>query len=140
MDEWTFLNEVAERADSLILLDINNIYVSARNHHFDPLVYLNRINPARVQQFHLAGHSDFGDCVIDTHDHDVPERVWDLYRCALLRFGAISTMIERDANIPEFPDLQRELVLAKNIALETLPDIGQQIPQSVFLHQPGMTP
>jgi uncharacterized protein (UPF0276 family) len=139
MDEWTFMNEVAKRSDSLILLDINNIYVSARNHHFDPLDYLNKIDPARVQQFHLAGHSDFGDYVIDTHDHDVPDSVWDLYGKALQRFGAISTMIERDANIPEFPALQHELEQAKIIALATLPDIGQTIPQSAFLHSTTST-
>jgi uncharacterized protein len=68
MDEWEFVNAVAEAADCLILLDINNIYVSARNHNFNPLDYLNKINPKRVQQFHLAGHSDYGDYVIDTHE------------------------------------------------------------------------
>ena len=135
MDEWTFINEVAERSDSLILLDINNIYVSARNHHFDPLEYLKRINPARVQQFHLAGHSDFGDYVVDTHDHPVTEDVWDLYRSALERFGAISTMIERDAHIPDFPELQDELARARNIAMEVLPDISRSLPESVFLRQ-----
>ena len=69
MEEWEFLNAVAEQADCQILLDINNIYVSARNHNFDPQLYLNAINPERVQQFHLAGHSDYGDYVVDTHDH-----------------------------------------------------------------------
>lgn len=120
MDEWDFVNAVAEAADCLILLDINNIYVSARNHNFNPLDYLNKINPKRVQQFHLAGHSDYGDYVIDTHDHDVPSSVWDLYRAALKRFGGISTMIERDANIPEFSALEAELTIARNIARDTL--------------------
>lgn len=120
MDEWEFVNAVAEAADCLILLDINNIYVSARNHHFNPLDYLNKINPKRVQQFHLAGHSDYGDYVIDTHDHDVPSSVWDLYLAALKRFGGISTMIERDANIPEFSALEAELTIARNIARDTL--------------------
>ncbi|HCE52582.1 MAG TPA: hypothetical protein DER18_14355 [Shewanella baltica] len=120
MDEWEFVNTVAEAADCLILLDINNIYVSARNHNFNPLDYLNKINPKRVQQFHLAGHSDYGDYVIDTHDHDVPSSVWDLYCAALKRFGGISTMIERDANIPEFSALETELTIARNIARDTL--------------------
>ncbi|MGE6451198.1 DUF692 domain-containing protein [Shewanella baltica] len=120
MDEWEFVNAVAEAADCLILLDINNIYVSARNHNFNPLDYLNKINPKRVQQFHLAGHSDYGDYVIDTHDHDVPSSVWDLYCEALKRFGGISTMIERDANIPEFSALETELTIARNIARDTL--------------------
>ncbi|WP_434930369.1 MNIO family bufferin maturase [Shewanella sp. HL-SH5] len=122
MDEWDFLSQVAEAADCLILLDINNIYVSARNHHFNPLDYLKKIDPRRVQQFHLAGHSDFGDYVIDTHDHDVPPSVWTLYQAALERFGPVSTMIERDANIPEFPALYNELLEAKHIAQLTLPD------------------
>jgi hypothetical protein len=122
MDEWDFLSRVAEAADCLILLDINNIYVSARNHHFNPLDYLKKIDPRRVQQFHLAGHTDFGDYLIDTHDHDVSSPVWALYKAALERFGAISTMIERDANIPEFPALYDELLEAKNIARLTLPD------------------
>ncbi|MCB2383665.1 DUF692 domain-containing protein [Shewanella sp. SR1] len=123
MDEWEFVNAVAEAADCLILLDINNIYVSARNHNFNPLDYLNKINPKRVQQFHLAGHSDYGDYVIDTHDHDVPSSVWDLYRAALKRFGSISTMIERDANIPEFYALEAELTIARNIARDTLGEV-----------------
>ncbi|MGI2107223.1 MNIO family bufferin maturase [Shewanella frigidimarina] len=122
MDEWDFLSQVAEAADCLVLLDINNIYVSARNHHFNPLDYLKKIDPRRVQQFHLAGHSDFGDYVIDTHDHDVPASVWTLYQAALERFGAVSTMIERDANIPQFPALYNELLEAKHIAQITLPD------------------
>ena len=123
MDEWTFLNAVAEQADCLVLLDINNIYVSARNHHFDPVTYLNKIEPKRVQQFHLAGHSDYGDYVIDTHDHDVPDSVWDLYGTALERFGAVSTMIERDGNIPEFSGLEQELNIARDIAIKTLPGL-----------------
>jgi uncharacterized protein (UPF0276 family) len=109
----------------LILLDINNIYVSARNHHFDPLAYLEKIDPRRVQQFHLAGHSDYGDYVIDTHDHDIPTSVWTLYQAALQRFGPISTMIERDANIPAFPELYQELCQAKEIANLTLPNNPQ---------------
>lgn len=120
MTEWAFFNEVCTRAGCRMLLDINNIYVSARNHGFDPIVYLNGITPQRVQQFHLAGHSDFGDYIIDTHDHDVPDPVWSLYREALQRFGAVSTMIERDDDIPEFPVLFAELEHARDIARETL--------------------
>jgi uncharacterized protein (UPF0276 family) len=125
MNEWEFLTRIADEADSLILLDINNIYVSARNHHFDPLVYLQSINPRRVQQFHLAGHSDYGDYVIDTHDHDIPTSVWALYQAALKRFGPVSTMIERDANIPDFPELYQELRQAQEIANLTLPNNPQ---------------
>ena len=120
MTEWDFINEVARRSDSLMLLDINNVYVSSRNHDFNAEEYINSIHADRVQQFHLAGHSDYGDYVIDTHDHDVPQSVWDLYRTALKRFGPVSTMIERDDNIPSFSELNDELVQAKNIAENTL--------------------
>jgi uncharacterized protein (UPF0276 family) len=120
MSEWEFYAEVVERADCLMLLDLNNIYVSARNHHFDPFDYINAINPERVQQFHLAGHTDNGDHVIDTHDHDVRDEVWDLYRHALARFGPVSTMIERDDNIPPFADLEAELTQARDCAAEVL--------------------
>lgn len=122
VEEWDFLGEVVERADCGILLDINNIYVSARNHGFRPEDYIDAIDPGRVWQFHLAGHSDYGDYVIDTHDHDVPDPVWELYRYALRRFGAVSTMIERDDNIPPFPELHAEMNMARRIAMEILPE------------------
>lgn len=118
MQEWEFFNEIAKRADCKMLLDINNIYVSSRNHGFSPEEYLLGIEPKYVQQFHLAGHSDFGNYVIDTHDHDVPDSVWDLYRSALRRFGKVSTMIERDDNIPPFHELYAELNIARSIAEE----------------------
>ncbi len=117
MPEWAFLAEVAEKADCLILLDINNIYVSARNHGFDPVAYLRAIPPERVWQFHLAGHTDDGEWVIDTHDHPVRMEVWDLYREAAGRFGPVATMIERDDRIPPLADLLCELEQARRIAL-----------------------
>lgn len=120
MPEWQFFNEVVKRADCFMLLDINNIYVSARNHNFAPVDYLNGIDTDRVRQFHLAGHTDYGDYVIDTHDHDVADPVWDLYQQALQRFGWVSTMIERDDNIPPLPALLAELTIARNIADNTL--------------------
>ena len=122
-DEWVVLNTIAEEADCFILLDINNIYVSARNHGFNATDYLDGINKGRVRQFHLAGHTDSGEYVIDTHDHDVCKAVWDLYVQALQRFGSISTMIERDANIPAFSELYAELQIAKKIAYQTLPNL-----------------
>lgn len=120
MSEVEFLNEVTKQADCLILLDINNVYVSARNHDFSAEKYLEEISPSRVRQFHLAGHTDYKDYVIDTHDHDVCEDVWSLYRKALLRFGPVSTMIERDGNIPAFEELHAELGQARKIFHETL--------------------
>ena len=120
IEEWEFYAEVVTRADCLMLLDVNNIYVSARNHGFDPAEYLDAIDPERVQQIHLAGHTDNDDHVIDTHDNDVREAVWDLYRHALRRFGMVSTMIERDDNIPPFSELQAELNTAREHAASVL--------------------
>ena len=124
VEEWDFLSEIVERADCGILLDINNIYVSARNHGFKPEDYVDAIDPGRVWQFHLAGHSDYGNYVIDTHDHDIADPVWELYRYALQRFGPVSTMIERDDNIPPFTDLYAEMDTARNIAKEMLPELN----------------
>lgn len=116
MTEWEFLTEVAKGADCKLLLDINNIYVSAFNHQFDPQSYLNAIPIDRVQQFHIAGHTDCGTHIIDTHDQPVIPAVWKLYAQAVKRFGKISTMIERDDNIPSLAELMNELEQAKLIA------------------------
>ncbi|MGA2399848.1 MAG: DUF692 domain-containing protein [Steroidobacteraceae bacterium] len=116
MAEWEFLGEVARRADCAILLDINNIYVSAVNHGFDALRYLRAVPKERVRQFHLAGHSDMGDHLIDTHDHPIVAPVWNLYREALAHFGPVPTMIERDDNIPPLAELVAELDVARAIA------------------------
>jgi uncharacterized protein len=115
MTEWEFLREVAQRADCGILLDINNIYVSSVNHGFDASAYLRAMPKARVRQFHLAGHSDEGGHLIDTHDHPIIEPVWNLYAEALALFGAVPTMIERDDNIPELTELVAELQIAREL-------------------------
>ena len=120
MTEWEFVAAVAERSDSLILLDVNNIYVSSVNHGFDPQQYLQGIPLGRVQQIHLAGHSDHGDYVIDTHDHPVADPVWALYADAIKRFGNVATMIERDDNIPPLAELIAELERARNISAAAL--------------------
>ncbi len=120
LTEWEFLREVVERADCLLLLDVNNIYVSSVNHGFDPLAYLNAVPRERVQQFHLAGHRNLGTHIIDTHDEPIVDPVWELYRAAVRRFGAVSTMIERDDNIPPLEDLLAELDYARHIASEAL--------------------
>ncbi len=116
MSEWEFLREIAARADCLILLDINNIYVSSVNHEFDPHAYLDAIPVERVWQFHLAGHQNHGDYIIDTHDEPVIDPVWELYERAVRRFGRVSTMIERDDNIPPLAELLAELNHARQIA------------------------
>lgn len=120
ISEWEFLVAIAERADCLILLDINNIYVSGHNHGFDPHRYIDAIPVERVQQFHLAGHSRNRNLIIDTHDHPVPDPVWDLYRYAVARFGRVATMIERDDNIPPFDELLAELDHARVLARQAL--------------------
>lgn len=116
LTEWEFVREVAERADCLLLLDINNVYVSGFNHGFDPMEYLAGIPRERVQQFHLAGHRNLETHIIDTHDEPVIDAVWDLYAAACRRFGPISTMIERDDNIPPLDELLTELMHARAVA------------------------
>lgn len=115
MPEWEFLGGVAERADCGILLDINNIFVSAFNHGFSALDYLDNVPAARVHQFHLAGHSNKGSFLHDTHDHPVASAVWDLYAHAVRRFGRVSTLIEWDDRIPPFAVLQAEAHHAKQV-------------------------
>ncbi|MGO4700876.1 MNIO family bufferin maturase [Dyella sp. 2RAB6] len=116
LEEWEFLAEVARRADCLILLDINNIYVSACNHGFDPMRYIDGVPVERVQQFHLAGHEHGAALLVDTHDAPVPSPVWALYEAAVRRFGAVSTMIERDDHIPPLSELLAELEHARRLA------------------------
>ena len=120
MPEWEFVAEIARRSGCRLLLDVNNIIVSARNHGFSPLDYLAGIPGDRVWQIHLAGHSDYGDYVIDTHDHDVPTQVWSLYEAAIRRFGPISTMIERDDHIPPLAELVAELDMARTVYARAL--------------------
>ena len=116
MSEWDFYRQIVEKADCGILLDVNNIFVSGFNHSFDPLDYLDNIPVERVCQIHLAGHFNRGDIIIDTHDHPIIDEVWELYGEALKRCGRVSTMIERDDNIPPLDELLQELNTAKQIA------------------------
>ena len=120
MPEWEFLSEVAKRSGCGILLDVNNIYVSARNHGFDPRAYLAGVPPDKVWQFHLAGHSDKGLYLLDTHDHPVADPVWDLYAEAVRRFGSVSTLIEWDDHIPTFERLEEESERARSIGQAAL--------------------
>ena len=115
MAEHEFITAVAERADCGILLDVNNVYVNARNHAIDPIAFLEGVPRDRVKQFHLAGHEDHGDYVLDTHDHPIPADVWRLYERAVERFGPVSTLIERDANVPALPVLMEEMRAAQAI-------------------------
>ncbi|HUB92257.1 MAG TPA: DUF692 domain-containing protein [Dyella sp.] len=122
LSEWEFLAEVAERADCLILLDINNVHVSAMNHGFSALDYLRGIPVPRVQQFHLAGYEQGTQLIVDTHDAPVADAVWDLYAEAVRRFGRVSTMIERDDHFPPLSELMMELEHARALAEPLLRD------------------
>jgi uncharacterized protein len=116
MTEWEFISEIAEAADCLLLLDVNNIYVSSYNHQFDAKAFIDGVPAKRIQQIHLAGHNNHGDYIIDTHDAPVIDPVWDLYAYAIARFGQVSTMIERDDKIPALDELVKELDIARKIA------------------------
>jgi uncharacterized protein len=120
MTEWEFIHEIAERSDCLLLLDVNNIYVSSFNHNFDPKAFIDGVPIKRVQQIHLAGHHNHGDYIIDTHDAPVIDPVWDLYGYAISKFGEVSTMIERDDKIPALSELVDELQIARNIAADLI--------------------
>jgi uncharacterized protein (UPF0276 family) len=109
MTEWDFLAELARRADCGILLDVNNVFVSAHNHGWDARDYLHALPPERIGQIHLAGHSVEGELLIDTHDTYVRSEVWRLYADAIALYGPRSTMIEWDAQVPALGELLREL-------------------------------
>ena len=116
MTEWDFIAALSQRADCDILLDVNNVYVSAFNHEFDAMAFLRAMPRARVRQFHLAGHTHNGSHIIDTHDHPIVPDVWDLYAEAVKLFPGVPTMIERDADIPPYAELLAELDQARGIA------------------------
>jgi uncharacterized protein (UPF0276 family) len=122
--EWEFLSEVARRADCGLLLDVNNVFVSARNHGFEATQFLAGLPVARVKQIHLAGHRDEGTHLLDTHDHPVCDGVWALYRAAVQRFGAVSTIIERDDDIPPLGEVISESRQAATIEAEVLAHAG----------------
>ena len=113
MTEWEFIAELADKADCGILLDVNNVYVSAFNHGFDAEKFIDGIPADRVVQIHLAGHTDKGTYLLDTHSDHVKDAVWSLYQRAIRRTGAVSTLIEWDEQIPTFDVLAREAALAK---------------------------
>lgn len=118
MTEWEFLREIAERADCLLLFDVNNVYVSGFNHGFDPREYIDALPSQRIQQIHLAGHTNCGTHIIDTHDAAIIDEVWKLYSYTIEAFGPVSTMIERDDHIPELDVLVAELDQARALAAQ----------------------
>lgn len=115
MTEWEFLAAMARRTGCYLLLDVNNVYVSAQNHGFDAGDYIAGLPLERVRQIHLAGHTP-GAIVIDTHDREVCDEVWALYARAVAACGPVATMVERDDRIPALPELLTELDRARAIA------------------------
>jgi hypothetical protein len=120
MSEWEFIAELLLRADCELLLDVNNVYVSSRNHGFDARRFIDAMPRERVRQIHLAGHEDHGDYLVDTHDHPVCDAVWDLYGYTVQRLGDVPTMIERDDHIPPLAELVAELDQARRIQAAAL--------------------
>ncbi len=116
MTEWEFINELAERTDCLLLLDVNNVYVSGFNHGFDPREFIDALPAQRIQQIHLAGHSNRGSHIIDTHDAPIIDEVWKLYGYTIEALGPVATMIERDDHIPGLATLVSELDQAREVA------------------------
>jgi uncharacterized protein len=123
MTEWEFLAALVQRADCGLLLDVNNVFVSAFNHGFDARDFIDGIPVGRVGQVHLAGHSDCGTHLLDTHDHAVCDGVWQLYRRLLERFGRVSTLVEWDDLIPPFEELQAESKKAAELERQVLGDV-----------------
>ncbi|MFN0217215.1 MAG: DUF692 domain-containing protein [Hyphomicrobium sp.] len=124
MPEWEFISEMTKRTGCWLVFDVNNVFVSAFNHEYDAHEFINGMPADRVVQFHLAGHEHNLTHIIDTHDALVPEEVWELYRAAVKRFGPVSTIIERDDNIPPLDELVAELSVARSIAQEMLPELA----------------
>ena len=127
MTEWEFLAELSRRSGCGLLLDLNNVFVSARNFGFDPLEYLGGIPAGRVGYFHLAGHQDRGTYLFDSHDHAVPEPVWGLYRQALRRFGRVPSLVEWDEAIPPLAEVVAESRRASEIEAAELGSSGRRL-------------
>jgi uncharacterized protein (UPF0276 family) len=118
MREHEFLAALAERADCGLLLDVNNVFVSAHNHGLDARAFIDGLPVGRVGQIHLAGHSQAGALLLDTHDHPVRDEVWALYRRAVRRFGPVATLVEWDDRIPPLAVLEGEAHRAAAVAAE----------------------
>jgi len=119
--EWEFLNALAEESDCGLLLDVNNVYVSSVNHGFDPFEYVESLSHERVVQIHVAGHTHCGTHIVDTHDGPVIRSVWELYRRACQLNGGVSTLLEWDSSIPEFPVLHAEVLKARRYLTDSSP-------------------
>ncbi len=140
MTEWEFVTAVVEEANCGLLLDVNNIYVSSFNHGFDPMEFVRGVPHDRVVQVHLAGHTNMGNYIIDTHSGHVIEKVWDLYAEACALTGEVSTLIEWDDEIPPFEVLAAEAEKARNVrdaAIKTRRNVGAKAPNVLPLDPEG---
>lgn len=126
LSEWEFISELTKRTGCWLLLDVNNVFVSSFNHEFDALEFINGIPEDRVVQFHMAGHSDHETYIVDTHDAPVRDEVWELYKACQKRFGPVSTIIERDDNIPPLSELLPEIEKIRTIAAEIHPSLATE--------------
>lgn len=124
--EWEFLATVAEEADCGLLVDVNNVFVSAHNHAFDAYAYLASLPTRRIAQFHLAGHTHCGSHILDTHDHPVCPEVWNLFSFIWRRTAGVSTLIEWDDRIPEFETLREEAERARACTAGSMRGIGPE--------------
>jgi len=123
LHEWEFMTELVNKTGCGLLLDVNNVFVSGRNHGFDPEFYIRNIPHKAVVQIHIAGPTDCEEYFLDTHDRPVPTPVWKLYRLAQELTGGVSTLLEWDANIPEYHELVAEVNKAKQVLLGNYPDV-----------------
>ncbi len=136
MTEWQFVSEVVERADCGLMFDVNNVYVSAYNHGFDPLDFLRGVPHERILQIHIAGHTNFGTHIIDTHIGPLIDPVLDLYRETIRLAGPISTLLEWDDRIPEFPRLAEEVRRVTAVREEGLSSSAKPLTRDVVERRP----
>jgi uncharacterized protein (UPF0276 family) len=132
--EWEFLSTIATTTGCGLLLDVNNVFVSAHNHGFDAEHYINSLPHRHIVQVHIAGPTDYGDLLVDTHDSPVPHKVWQLYKLAHQLTGGVSTLLEWDANIPDYPELVEELFKAKKVLKGDL--AGTEVPTNAAMPLP----
>ena len=136
MEEWEFLSALAKETDCGLLLDVNNVYVSSFNHGFDPEHYINHLPHEHVVQIHLAGPTQYDNYLVDTHDKPVPAQVWKLYQLAQELTRGVSTLLEWDSDIPDYPELVEELHKAKKVLKGDLPDISVEQSEAEVVSNP----
>lgn len=136
MPEWAFLSALAKKTGCGLLLDVNNVFVSAHNHGFDAVNYIQNLPHSHIVQIHIAGPTDFGNLLVDTHDAPVPLQVWQLYKLAQELTGGVSTLLEWDAQIPEYPELVAELHKAKQVLKGNMPEGAIRMAETLPVSNP----